>query len=108
LFAWMAGYYMCHEGEVLNAALPAGLKPKSATSIVLLDVPEDPKVLTDKEYMIMEALELHQRLDLREATAILGTKNPRPLLARMADKGYLRLEEEVEYQYRPKTVACLA
>ena len=26
LIQWMAGYYMCTPGEVLNAALPSGLK----------------------------------------------------------------------------------
>ena len=33
LIRWMAGYYMCTEGEVLNAALPSGLKLSSESQI---------------------------------------------------------------------------
>src|SRR5688572_19367 len=29
LYQWIADYYMCSQGEVLNAALPAGLKLSS-------------------------------------------------------------------------------
>ena len=32
---WMAGYYMCSRGEVMAAALPAGLKLSSQTRLVL-------------------------------------------------------------------------
>jgi primosomal protein N' (replication factor Y) len=32
---WMADYYMCNPGEVMNAALPSALKLASETRIVL-------------------------------------------------------------------------
>ena len=35
LWDWMAGYYMCTVGEVMNAALPSGLKLSSETKISL-------------------------------------------------------------------------
>jgi primosomal protein N' (replication factor Y) len=35
LYNWMASYYMCTPGEVLNAALPAGLKLSSESMIQL-------------------------------------------------------------------------
>src|SRR6266487_2670763 len=36
LYSWMASYYMCTLGEVVNAALPSGLK-LSSESMVQLD-----------------------------------------------------------------------
>jgi primosomal protein N' (replication factor Y) (superfamily II helicase) len=32
---WMALYYMCHIGEVMQAALPSGLKITSETKVIL-------------------------------------------------------------------------
>ena len=35
LFSWMATHYMCSLGEMVGAALPAGMKLESTTRIVL-------------------------------------------------------------------------
>ncbi len=54
---WIAGYYACTEGDVMNAAMPAHLKLASETYIGLYeDAPFDPATLTDEEYLLMEAL----------------------------------------------------
>src|SRR6195952_2178546 len=60
---WMAEYYMCTLGEVMNAALPSALKLASETKIVLnKDYEIDKSVLHDKEYLIIDALELQPEL----------------------------------------------
>jgi primosomal protein N' len=47
---WMASYYMCTEGDVMNAALPAHLKLVSETFVVLNDDVEiDMQSLSDDE-----------------------------------------------------------
>ncbi len=57
LWAWMADYYMCAEGEVMNAALPAFLKLESEQIITLnQDVEIDEQSLTDEEFILIEAL----------------------------------------------------
>ena len=63
LWEWMASYYMCTEGEVMNAALPAHLKLESETYLVLNeDAEADKHTLTDDEFLVMEALEIrHQQ-----------------------------------------------
>ena len=56
---WMASYYMCTEGEVMNAALPSHLKLVSETFVVLNeDVEIDAHALSDDEYLLIEALEV--------------------------------------------------
>ncbi|HOZ50672.1 MAG TPA: hypothetical protein PLU17_02335 [Chitinophagaceae bacterium] len=56
---WMASYYMCTEGEVMNAALPSHLKLVSETFIVLNeDIEIDAQTLSDDEYLLIEALEI--------------------------------------------------
>ncbi|MEM8907680.1 MAG: primosomal protein N', partial [Bacteroidota bacterium] len=61
LWQWMADYYCCTIGELMNAALPAGLKLASETKVTLSPI-YDPNFagLSDKEFIITEALS-HQR-----------------------------------------------
>ena len=54
---WLSSYYMCTEGEVMNAALPSHLKLVSETFIVLnQDAEIDSNNLSDDEYLVIEAL----------------------------------------------------
>ena len=51
LTRWMADYYLCPWGQVLETVLPAGVRGKAGTrSVVLLSVPEDvrPEIATVK------------------------------------------------------------
>lgn len=61
LWEWMASYYVCTEGEVMNAAMPANLKLESETFITLLqdEIPSDIE-LNDDEFLVMQALEIKQ------------------------------------------------
>ena len=57
LWEWMADYYMCAEGEVMNAALPAYLKLESEQIITLNPEAEiDESELSDEEFILLEAL----------------------------------------------------
>ena len=103
LFEWISFYYMCTEGEVLKAALPAGMKPESALRVKSAqeenweDLPLD-----NKEWEIMEALSIQPELTFKEVAMIWRVINPMPRLHKMAQKGYLILYQEVEESYRPK------
>jgi primosomal protein N' (replication factor Y) len=56
---WVANYYACTEGDVMNAALPAHLKLVSETYVVLNeDVQVDAQTLTDDEFLVLQALEI--------------------------------------------------
>ncbi len=58
---WMASYYMCSIGEVMNAALPAYLKLESETYLVLNDDVEiDHHELSDDEFLVIQALQLRK------------------------------------------------
>jgi primosomal protein N' (replication factor Y) len=58
---WMAQYYACPIGDVMNAALPAHLKLVSETCVVLNpDANIDPSTLSDDEYLVWEALRMRE------------------------------------------------
>ena len=54
---WLGEYYMCTEGEVMAAALPAHFKLSSETIIVFNEeYGEDFSQLDNEEYLVAEAL----------------------------------------------------
>ena len=77
---WLSAYYCCTIGEVMNAALPSGLKLDSETQVILhpsFDGNMDD--LTDKEYLIYEALTIQEELSIEQVQKILNIKTVRPM-----------------------------
>ncbi|TKC09727.1 replication restart helicase PriA [Pedobacter frigoris] len=103
LWDWMTLYYMCNEGDVMSAALPAGLKLASETIIVLKEdaVPEEGVVFTEKEEVVLTALRSRPRLTIDDVSAILGQKTVYPIINGLLDKGMVYIAEEVVEKYKP-------
>jgi primosomal protein N' (replication factor Y) (superfamily II helicase) len=103
LWEWIAEYYMCSIGEVMNCALPASLKLQSETTIILNpDYPHTQESLTDKEYIIYEALLIRHNLSLLECAKILMRKSAHTILKGMIEKGVVLVAEEMEDKYKAK------
>jgi primosomal protein N' (replication factor Y) len=108
LWKWIAQYYCCMIGEVMNAALPAGLKLNSETTITLSSVFEDNfEVLNDKEYLIAEALTIQDELKIKDVQNILNQKNVYPIINKLLEKRVVFLKETLKEKYKPKKIACL-
>jgi len=100
---WLAEYYMCTVGEVMNAALPSALKLASETKVVLNKGFEfDRTALHDKEFMIVEALELQPELTVGDIAKLLGQKTVMPILKLMFEKNIINISEEVSERYKPR------
>lgn len=103
LWEWLAGYYLCSLGEVMQAALPAVLKLASETKITKGELAEmDRTELHDKEYLILEALDMVAELKVSDVVKLLGQKSVFPLLKRMFDKGLIWISEELAPKYKPR------
>lgn len=108
LWQWIAEYYSCSLGEVMNAALPANLKLASETVITLSPLfSEDFSSLSDKEYLIAEALSIQSEITINDVRGILQQKSVYPLIRRMLDQHLIYLKEDLKAKYKPKTVACV-
>ena len=108
LWTWMAQYYCCSLGEVMLAALPAGLKMSSETRIIISPFfTEDYSMLDDKEYLIAEALRNRLELTVDDVQKILGQKTVFPLLYRLLEKKIIYLKEELKENYKPKKIGCV-
>jgi len=105
---WIARYYMCTEGEVMQAALPTAFKPESQTIITLPAILPDPlPELEDKEYLIYEALQIHETLDLEQISEILQIKNIFPVIRNLLAKEIIAIHEELKEIYKPKLITCV-
>lgn len=103
---WLAKYYACTMGEVMIAALPAGLKLSSETKVQLSPVfDEDFSKLTDNEYLITEALTLRDELSIDEIRKILNQYTVYPLINSLLVKRVILLKEELKLKYKPRTVS---
>lgn len=108
LWKWIAAYYSCTIGQVMNAALPAGLKLNSETTITLSPVFDDNfEVLNDKEYLIAEALTIQSELKIEDVQAILNQKTIYPVVNKLLEKRVIYLKETLKEKYKPKKIACV-
>jgi len=108
LWKWMAGYYACTVGEVMNAGLPSHLKLTSETIITLGPLfSDDATQLDDQEYLIVEALTIRAELTLKDVRDILQKKTVYPVIRRLLDRRILFLKEEFLERYKPKIINCV-
>lgn len=105
LFQWMADYYMCTMGEVMNAALPAGLKLSSESMVQLhpaFNLEETDYAFSEKELMLLKRLQ-HDTLSYSEIAKFLGVKYIYSILKSLSGKNAIVLFEEVREKFKPKT-----
>jgi primosomal protein N' (replication factor Y) len=101
---WIADYYMATPGEVMNAALPTALKLASETKVVLNpDWDKNYDLLSDKEFLIVQALEMQNVLTLTEVSKIIEQLKVLPLIKTLIEKGAVLPEEEMKIRFKPKT-----
>lgn len=102
---WLAKYYMCTLGEVVNASLPSGLKLSSESRIQLHpehDWKESEYPFDDRELVILNALENNDSLTYREAAELIDLKSAYRYIKSLVQKEVIIIYEEVREKYRPK------
>ncbi len=105
---WLAEYYACALGEVMNVALPANFKLAGERRLRLSPLFDDNMGgLDDKEFLITEALGIQETITIDEVRKILNQKTVMPVVRRLIEKQIIYLYEELEEKYRPKKVACV-
>ena len=101
---WMSGYYMCTEGEVMNAALPSGLKLSSETKIRYNENYDgDFESLSDDEFLIVQALRAQDTIDIKTVQDLLKKRNVYRLLKTLFNLGIAISSEEIIEKFKVKT-----
>jgi primosomal protein N' (replication factor Y) len=105
LFSWMADYYLCSQGEVLNAALPSGLKLSSESMVQLnpsFDLETTSFDFSEKERMLLNHLR-DDPMSYTDVARLLEAKSLYSLLKSLTSKEAILLYESVKEKYKPKT-----
>ncbi len=103
LWEWMASYYMCSEGEVMAAALPAHFKLSSETILVYNEeYGDDFSPLDHDEYIVGEALLIKKELSLSEVQQVLDSSHAYLVINRLINKKVCFVWEALKQTYSPK------
>lgn len=105
---WIATYYLCYPGEVMNAALPSALKLASESKIALKPgIDFKGMVLNEKEALLIEALHNRLIIPVSDIARILDQQKVIPVIKTMIDKGLIVVEEELRNPWKPKMVTLV-
>ncbi len=99
---WMADYYLCTIGEVMVAALPAGLKMESETKLSFEQLPDNYNELSDMERCMLLALQEKKGATVEALSKIVGRKNIFTPLQSLLEKGLISADEQLKSSYKPK------
>jgi len=103
LWKWIAHYYLCHQGEVMAAAMPSGLKLAGETLIMLHpDFDGDISTLTERELKITEALSYRQRMSVAETQKVVDIQKIFPVIKSLVEKKVILTSEEIKNPYHTK------
>lgn len=105
---WMAAYYCSSLGSLMQAALPAGLKLSSETTVLLSGEDYDKDSLSDKALLLVEALEKQATLSLLDIAEVLDQKTIFPIINDLLAQEVIVLQEELNERYKPKLIRTVA
>ena len=105
LFRWMAEYYMCCVGDVMNIALPSGLKISSQSKVQVNPDFDYPELLTAFEETLLIELKKQPALSYDELARLAGEGTNVPALIKsLVGKKAIIIFEEVREKYIPKMI----
>ncbi|MET0462928.1 MAG: primosomal protein N' [Chitinophagaceae bacterium] len=100
LWEWISSYYMCSEGEVMAAALPAHFKLSSETVLVYNEeYGDDFSALDTDEFIVGEALLIKKELKLNEVQQLLDSSHVYPVINRLIQKRVCFVWEALKEAY---------
>lgn len=103
LWDWIGRYYMCSEGEVMAAALPAHFKLSSETILVFNEeAGDDFTNLDEEEFLVAEALLIKKELKIAEVQQLLDSSHVYPVIKRLIDKRICHVWEALKETYSVK------
>ncbi|WP_262707499.1 replication restart helicase PriA [Larkinella soli] len=104
LFSWMAEYYLCNIGDVLNVALPSGLKITSQSKVQYNPDFDYPELLTEEEVRLLDELKKHPALSYEELGRLVGETNVPTTIKSLVGKRAVIVFDEVREKYIPKMI----
>jgi primosomal protein N' (replication factor Y) (superfamily II helicase) len=100
---WIGSYYMANPGDVLNVALPSGLKVSSESFVQLnpgFAIPDD---LASDEGLLVNYLVDHEHIEYQEIPHLVGKKSINRLIKSLLNREAIILFDKIKERFSPKS-----
>ena len=108
---WLAFYYCANPGDIMNVALPSGLKLSSTSHVQLnpdFNFEEtEHRFFTEREHTVIDALLATPNLSFENLAEILEVKSAQPIIHNLLKKNAVVVYEDVKDKYKPKLQSFL-
>ena len=107
---WLSDYYMCAIGDVIKAAMPAGLKVESESVVELSEDFQDgvPESMSEKDLDIIWIVKSKGKISIKELARVLNISSAEARVSRLVDKGLLVMHESLVNRYRRVKIQMVA
>ncbi len=100
---WMHTYYMCHLGDVMNAAIPSGLKLSSETRLAIHpDYTGETEDLDAEEMDVVESLQHKPFLTMEDIAKVVRKTHVLHVVQSLVKKEVVAQYEELQHKFKPK------
>ena len=99
---WIADYYICSPGEVMTAAMPAGMKLASESIITINPDDDGNATLSEREQRVKDMLATDGKMSVSVLESKTGCKNIMSTVRSLYDKGVVRVNEVVASKYKAR------
>lgn len=100
---WISDYYMCSVGEVMKAALPAGLCLESNTQVRINPEFDSWKSLDESLLHIVRIIEKQKTVDIKSLPVTINNRNTLKIVNDLIIKKVVLTTESLREKYKPKT-----
>ena len=102
---WIAEYYMCNLGDVMNAALPSSFKLASESKVIIhSDFDGDMEDFSENETSIVNALLNQEELLVQEIIPLINNKSVFAIINNMIRKEIVLIKEDLHDKYKEKII----
>ncbi|HEY9123335.1 MAG TPA: DEAD/DEAH box helicase [Bacteroidales bacterium] len=99
---WMASYYMCSPGEVMRAALPAGLKLESESFVVANGQFDGIDELSEQESTVYGFIQSKKRITLEDVYKSVKIPRVVSVVKKLYEQKAIFIDEKIVEKYQPK------
>lgn len=102
-YEWVASYYMCYIGDVVTAAMPALMRLRSESKIIISpEFTAEIDRLTEKQLEILKIVDEKVNISIEELSSRFSEKGILPEITKMVNNKVLAIDEQLEEKFRPK------
>jgi primosomal protein N' (replication factor Y) len=102
---WLADYYMCNLGDVMNAALPASFKLASESKVIIhIDFDGDVDHLSVDELKLLNILSHQEELSINRISELINIKHVFSFINELIRKEIIQIKEDLYDKYKQKEI----